>query len=121
MRRFDHAVVREVQRAHDGVFELPDVAGPGEVGERLGRAGAERREWQTARVLGNEVVGEEGYVAAPIAKRWQLEPEHAQAIEQIGAEIAAPHQFAEVYIGCRNEADVHRTLDARTECAEGAV
>ena len=120
--RLDDVVVHEMQRPDDGVLELADVPGPWEFAERPGGGRAQsRRPPGAARVLGEEVPGEQRNIAAPLTERRQLEPQHAQAVEKIGAEGAALYERGKIDVGRGDEPHVDRSLDARPSARERPV
>ena len=122
MVRLDDVAVHEVQRPDDGVLELADVTGPGELDQgRRGCRAQSRRRPGAARVLGEEVPAEQRNVAAPLAERRQLEPQHAQSVEQVGAEGAVLHERGKIDVGRGDEPHLDRLLDARAERAERPV
>ena len=47
-----------------------------------------------------------GNLLAPIAQRRHVDPDHAQAVEEILAELAVGHALLEVGVGRRDDADV---------------
>ncbi len=86
------------------VVQLAQVAGPGMRGEH-GTGGI--AQVQVAAQGGQHLVGNRLQVAA-LAQRRQLQLGGVEAVEQVFAEAAAPRQFGQRPVRCRDEAHGHR-------------
>src|SRR5215207_9923320 len=92
----------------DGVLELAHVARPVVALEHLDRLGSQATNF-LSHLVGDayrEAVGEERYVARPVAERRQRDREDAEPEEQILAEVTLRRVRREVAIGRRDDAYV---------------
>ena len=67
------------------------------------------------RVLAQEVLGEGPDVLAPLAQRRNGDGQHAQPVEEVGAEASRLYGFAQGDVGGRDDAHVHRAGAAATQ------
>src|SRR5262249_4050464 len=104
----DQATVRDDERALHRVLQLPDVARPRVLQERLASVAAE-----TGLALAHahaerpdEVIGQQQHVVAALAERRQMHGEDVEPIEQVLADATGRNRVLEVSIGRRDEAHV---------------
>ena len=104
----DELAVAGDDRGFDGMGQLADVAGPGVGSQPLDRAGREAAEVApvAAREPLQEGVGEEGDVSTPGAQGWQVERQHAQAVEQVATEPAPCHGLVQPGAGRGHDAGI---------------
>ena len=105
--------------AFQDVFQFAHVAGEIVGFQRLFRFGGQLPD-ATAVLAGQCLQDEPGqlrHVAATLAQRWHAQLDHVDAIEQILAELALLNQLAEVLVGGREDAHVHRNLVATADGA----
>ena len=100
--------VREDDGAFDGVFEFADVAGPVVIDEELHRGVGEiaRRLGVVRAVLLEEALDEQRDIFFALAQRRQVEGDDVEAMEQIFAEAAFADEFAQIFVGGGEDADV---------------
>src|SRR5581483_10482043 len=74
----------------DGVFELPDIAGPGEGAETVEGGGGEALDREGFGAAGpfHEVPGQERDIGGTAAQRWHLDGDDVEAIVKVLAEAA---------------------------------
>ena len=99
------------------VFELADVARPvvgGEQRQRLGGEAADALALLDAEP-GEKAHGEIGHVAGARPQRRNGDREDVEAIEQVLAEPARLHEFDQVLVGRRDQADVDLDRPARAD------
>ena len=86
----DHRAVGHRHRRLDRVLQLADVARPGVLQQRLHRLGVDLGDRRGAhrRELFEEVHRQQRDVLGPVAERRQVDPDHVQAVEEVGAEPA---------------------------------
>ena len=72
-------------------------------------------------VLGQEVLGEQRDVAAPLAERGQRERHHVQPVEEVLAEAPLLHHALEVAVGGGEHAHVHPDQLVAADALEGAL
>src|SRR6266851_3754218 len=104
----DVDIAREHHQPLDLVLQLAHVARPVplvERGEDL-RVQLLDRPSRPRRGHLEEVVGEHGQVAEPVAQRRQLQRDDMQSIEEVLAELAPHHRLAQVLVGGGDDAQV---------------
>ena len=103
--------------AEHRVLELADVARPvvgGEQRQRLGGNAADALALLGAEA-GEKAPGEIGHVAGAGAQRRNRDREDVEPVEQVLAEAARLHEFDQVLVGRRDQADVDLDRAARAD------
>ena len=97
--------------------ELANIAGPAVIAQHRHRVRIERRERLavTRRVMREEMTRERPDVVAAIAKRWQVDDDGVEAIQEVFAEAARRDFFLQVRVGSRQYAGVHVAQPRRSD------
>src|SRR5208283_1322093 len=94
------------------VFQLANIAWPGCACQSFHGFFGDRLDMllHLARQTGDKKVYQQGNVVTPLAKRWDLDGEDVQPVEQVLPELAIPYHGLQVTVGGSNEAhiDVNR-------------
>ena len=115
-----HGAPGEHDRALDDVLHLADVARPVVAREDLERAGRHPAHVavELARVLGEEVVDEQGDVVAPLAERGDRDGHDVEPVVEVLAEPALAHGLPEVDVGGGDHAHVYPHRPAAAEALD---
>src|SRR5580704_108749 len=113
----DHRTAREDAGAFDHIAELADVAGPGMRAEPPEAVGIDPGKLlaEFPLEMGDEMVGQPRDVLATLAERRDVNRQHVQSIEEIGAQATIRDVALEVAIRGRDEANVDAN---RARCAD---
>ena len=92
------------------VLELAHVAGPLVHHHRVERLLAQCLHLAAAllRQYLQKLLDEQQQVVPPLAQRRQVQRDHVEAVEEVGAEVAPPHLLLEVAVGGGDDPNVHR-------------
>src|SRR5260221_14098376 len=107
------AIEGAADRAFDDVAQLADIAGPGVVLERGGRARAEPGEILAAELAAHragEMRGEQRDILEALAQRRDGDDIEGEAVEQIGTELSLGGETRQVEIGGADDTYVHLLL-----------
>ena len=113
-----HRTARQDERPLDGVLELSDVSRP-RVARELGKRRRSERRVRHAelfRITPDEMRGERSHVFAALTQWRQRNGDDVDAVEEILAEPAVGHLFAEVPIRSRDDPHVDSTRCRRSDC-----
>ena len=115
--------VAQGDRPLHGVLELAHIAWPAVVQQDARDLGRERGRGpaEALGLVGEQTLGEQEHVLAPLAERRQIEAEHVEAIEEVRAEPALLDERLEVLVGGGDDAHVRRDLAVATDRAVGAL
>jgi hypothetical protein len=119
----DHPLRADHGDALHHVAELADVARPvvaHELGLRLG-GDALGRDVCAARHLVEQALGEHRDRLLPLAQRRDLEAQHFEPVEEVGAEPPGRHGVLEPDVGGRDHPEVHLDLDRAADAPELAA
>src|SRR5690606_645909 len=103
------AFIAEYDRALYGVFHFADITGPGIGGNGLNsvRSQFQQRLAHFAAKFGKQVFGNLEDILASLAKRWQIEVDHIDAVEEILAKLAFLAEFLQISVGRRQQANIN--------------
>ena len=122
-RRAHDRRLRQQRHPLDHVAQLADVAGPAITEERVAGVVGQRAGGPpvVGAGAGQEVLGEEQDVPAPLAQRWQPDGQHRQPVVELLAETAGQYRGLEVVVGRGQDPDVDRFEPRAPEAAHRAV
>src|SRR3954467_3573312 len=121
--RRDEGTLGEDHRLLDAVLELPDVARPAEVPDRVERLPAEALHLraQLASRAAEKELGEHASVLAPFAERREMQVDDVHPVVQVLPEPPGVHLRFQILVRGRDDPDVHR-LDLRlSHAGDGAI
>ena len=90
------------------IFKLAHIARPGQFAQRGEGASGKSLGFETGvnAGLGEEVGGQRGDVVTPFAQRRQAQSHHIEAMQQVGAELAALDLGFQILVGCGDDAHI---------------
>ena len=106
----EHRAVRQGDARLDGILQLADVPRPGMPQQGLHGVGGDLGDLGAALglclVLLEEVHGQQRDVLGAVAERGQVDPDHVQAVEQVGAEPALLDLLLQDLVAGRDDPDL---------------